>query len=775
MVVVVLASAVVTTTFFSYGLLSASRPPAQININYYYNNVGSSKVLALTFDDGPFPGRTEAIMDVLEKEKVPATFFFIGSRALRYPDLVKQVAERGFEIGNHSFTHAPSVHAAPWRLRLELNLAATMIESVTGQPIRLYRPPFLLDIGSDPTTTFPGSRPELAWAVQDGYVVVGADVDPKDWLATSSKDIVEDLVKQLENGGHIILLHDGSSEHHTVEALPGMIKELRKRGYTFATASDLLGLDAAKKMVITHDLKLGAVDAKTQGSVTALQEFLIMTGFPIVDQGGVYGPSTQRAVATWQGQRNVGDTSGQVNLPTRLAIVQALEETTYQPLPPSKLNDVFLFTQATRLYMWIAPYFATGIVWIVKSVLLLVAIRLFFALLLRGYAVWKAKAKHEQWKGLVSVIIPAYNEEENIGATVKSVLRNTYRNIQVLVINDGSKDNTEKIVQQLVKQHPKRLQLLTIENGGKAQALNYGFARAQSDVVVTLDGDTIFDRETITNMVQHFRDPNVGAVAGKVCTTRSRNILNLFQAAEYVISQNMDKQGFNTINAVGIVPGPVGAWRKSFVLAAGGYSVDTLVEDQDLTLALLAAGHRVVYEPQARAYSETPYHVKDFAKQRFRWIFGTVQCLWKYKRYTFSFRRPALGWAVLPNTFFFTVVLPLLIPLMDILLILALVTGFGRSTFLLYLIFVGVDFTYAALAFWQENRRRWLLLLLPVQRIFYRVLIFLVVARSVIKAIEGAAPNWNKVRKRGDVHTYHLQLLQEAKVKVSVDSIHHET
>jgi len=224
----------------------------------------------------------------------------------------------------------------------------------------------------------------------------------------------------------------------------------------------------------------------------------------------------------------------------------------------------------------------------------------------------------------------------------------------------------------------------------------------------------------------------------------------------------MDKQALNVINAVGVVPGPVGAWRKSQVLAAGGFSLETLVEDQDLTMALLARGQRVVYEPQAYAYSETPYRLRDFMKQRSRWIFGTIQCLWKYKRNFFSLNHPSLGYAVLPNTLFFSIFISLLVPLMDFLLIFALLTGVGRSSFAVYAIFMGIDFAYAGLGFLQERQQRWLLILLPIQRLFYRVVIFVVVWRSVIKAIEGAAPNWNKVRKRGDAQAYHLRLLEEA-------------
>ncbi len=766
---VVLALSIFLVADFSYGLLTSNRPPAQVNINYYYNNVGAAKVVALTFDDGPSPGRTEAIMDVLKREQVPATFFFIGSRALRYPALVKKAAENGFEIGNHSFTHSQTAQSSNWRLRLELNLTDTIIETITRQPIRLYRPPYLLDIGSDPTTAPTGSQPQLYWALQNGYVVVGADVDPKDWVATSPKQNVDALLEKMKGGGHIILLHDGSSERYTIAALTDIIHELRARGYRFTTASDLLGLDAAKKMAITQDLVPGATDAKTDGSVTALQQFMIMSGYSIVDRGGTYGASTQAAVVDWQVTHNLPDTKRVVDRTTRMSIADAITATMYQPLPSHQTNTVFLFSDASRVYISLAPAIATTVIWITRIVILLVLVRLIMTLLFRGVAAVNGYARPSAWTKPVTVVIPAYNEEDNIGATITSVLNSTYEHLKILVVNDGSKDKTAEIVRGIIKdRHDRRVRLVNLKNGGKARALNHSLHLAKTEVIVFMDGDTIFDRYTIARLVRHFHDPSVAAVAGRVCATRSRNILNVFQSAEYIITQNMDKRAFNEINAIGVVPGPVGAWRRSFVLAAGGFSLDTLVEDQDLTLALLAAGHRIVYESQAYAYSETPFHLKDFIKQRSRWIFGTVQCLWKYKRHFLSFERPALGWVVLPNTLIFTVLISLLVPLMDFLLILAIITGSGQSAFIVYLIFTAIDLLYAGLALYPERGKRWLIVLLPLQRIFYRIVIALVVWRSVIKAIEGATPLWNKVRKRGDAHAFHLQLLSEAVPQTSV-------
>lgn len=759
----VLALLMLTIVFvaadFAFGLFAASaRRSAQVDVNYYYNVIGDQKVIALTFDDGPLPGRTETLMNTLQEENVPATFFFIGSRALRFPALVKEAADRGFEIGNHTFSHAQTVHTSQWRLNLELNLTDTIIESTTRQQVRLYRPPFLLDVGSDPTTTFPGSKESLYWATEDGYVVVGADMDPKDWLATSEQDVADRFFEHLSPGRHIVLLHDGSSEHYTVAAMKKIIDGLRERGYTFATVSQLLGLDAAPTLLVNRDLKVGDKDTKTDTNVANLQRFLITHGFPIDDQNGVYGSSTERAVTAWQTRKQITTEKNFVGPETRAAIGKVVASTMYQPIKPTNWQNVFLFGQVTHLYVALAPFIVHSILWLTKVVLALVMARLGIMLLLRTIVAFKKRPRHKAWTNGVSVIIPAYNEEDNIHSTIMSILESSVEELEILVMNDGSKDRTGAIVQEIEKQYPKKVRLYNLKNGGKARALNYGFRLARYDVVVTMDGDTVFDRYAIARLARHFHDPNVMAVAGKVCATNSRNILNLFQWAEYVITQNMDKEALNLVNAIGVVPGPVGAWRRSVVLEVGGYSLDTMVEDQDLTLALIARGYRVLYEPQALAYSETPFFLKDFYKQRSRWIFGTLQCVWKYKRYLLSFRRPAMGWAVLLNTIIFSFFLSLLIPLMDFLLVIALLVGFARSTFLLYLLFVGIDLLYATFGFWREKSKKWLIVTLPVQRLFYRFIIAVVVWRSVIKAIEGAESQWNKVRKRGDAQAHHLHM-----------------
>ena len=177
------------------------------------------------------------------------------------------------------------------------------------------------------------------------------------------------------------------------------------------------------------------------------------------------------------------------------------------------------------------------------------------------------------------------------------------------------------------------------ENGGKASALNYGIAHAQHEIVIGLDADTIFDDDTVAELVQPLKDPSVGAVAGNAKVGNRINLVTRWQALEYVTSQNLDRRAFSLLDCITVVPGAVGAWRRSVVQQVGGFREDTLAEDQDLTLAIRRAGLSVAYADGAVAYTEAPDTLRGLAKQRFRWSFGTLQCTWKHRD---AFFRPTL-------------------------------------------------------------------------------------------------------------------------------------
>ncbi|MGB8363691.1 MAG: glycosyltransferase, partial [Rhizomicrobium sp.] len=235
----------------------------------------------------------------------------------------------------------------------------------------------------------------------------------------------------------------------------------------------------------------------------------------------------------------------------------------------------------------------------------------------------------------VSVIVPAYNEERVVVSTVQKILGSDYRNLEVIVVDDGSQDNTQGVVRTQFGEDP-RVALIRTANGGKANALNTGVARAKGEIIVALDADTQFAPDTISRLVRWFADPTVGAVAGNAKVGNRVNMITRWQALEYIVAQNLERRALAALETLTVVPGAVGAWRKTALIEVGGYPTDTLAEDQDLTIHLQSKGYRVRFDSTAVAWTEAPNTFAGLARQRFRWAYGTLQCLWKYRRITFN-------------------------------------------------------------------------------------------------------------------------------------------
>jgi cellulose synthase/poly-beta-1,6-N-acetylglucosamine synthase-like glycosyltransferase len=217
--------------------------------------------------------------------------------------------------------------------------------------------------------------------------------------------------------------------------------------------------------------------------------------------------------------------------------------------------------------------------------------------------------------------------------------------------------------------------VLRKENGGKASALNYGVARSTADVIVAIDGDTILLPDAIERLTRPFVDSRVGAVAGCVAVGNMRNLMTRFQALEYVTSQNLDRRAFELFNAISVVPGAIGAWRRQALIGVGGFARDTLAEDADLTFAVQLQGWRVLNEPSALALTEAPETLRAFMKQRFRWMFGTLQVA--CKNVGALIRRPTgLTFVTIPNIFLFQILFTLRAPLVDVFMLWTVLSGF---------------------------------------------------------------------------------------------------
>ena len=371
----------------------------------------------------------------------------------------------------------------------------------------------------------------------------------------------------------------------------------------------------------------------------------------------------------------------------------------------------------------------------------------------------------------VAVLIPAYNEEKVIERTVRSVLESDYPNLRAIVIDDGSKDRTADVTREAFQKEiaDGRVTVLTKPNSGKADALNYALEYVTEELFVGIDADTIIAPDAISRLVPHFRDARVAAMAGNAKVGNRVNLWTRWQALEYITSQNFERRALNTLNAVSVVPGAIGAWRTADVRAAGGYHHDTVAEDADLTMALLQAGYRVNYEDRSLAYTEAPTTANGLMRQRFRWSFGIMQAVYKHRGAIKQ--KGALGWVALPNMVIFQIMLPLVSPFIDIMFVIGAISYFVNKYFhpdsadpadfqrliVYFALFMVIDFITSTIAFalerQQPGRKRDFLLLGHVwlQRFAYRQLFSIVLFRTIKRAFEGGSFAWDKLERTATV------------------------
>jgi cellulose synthase/poly-beta-1,6-N-acetylglucosamine synthase-like glycosyltransferase/peptidoglycan/xylan/chitin deacetylase (PgdA/CDA1 family)/spore germination protein YaaH len=426
-----------------------------------------------------------------------------------------------------------------------------------------------------------------------------------------------------------------------------------------------------------------------------------------------------------------------------------------------------IITQADSMAFSMFWFFDKTMKWLFWLGIVLGTARLLFIsiLALRTRFIKQKTVLNDAYQPFVSVIVPAFNEEKVVLKTLKSLLKSNYPNFEILVIDDGSSDNTSQIIKEKFADEPK-VQLFTLANSGKANALNYGLKRAKGEIIIGLDADTVFMPATICELAKKFADPAVGAVAGNAKVGNRLNIITKWQALEYITSQNLDRRAFAGLNAITVVPGAVGAWRREALERAEGFESNTLAEDQDLTLRVRQLGYRIAYAEHAIAYTEAPDTFKGLAKQRFRWSFGTLQCMWKHRRALFNRKFGALGFVAMPNVWIFQILFPLVAPLMDLMFVWTMLNYLIQrlehpkefsaphvaELVYYYAFFLVVDLLAASVGFTFERRENWKLLAwLPVQRFGYRQVMYSVMIKSVKNAFKGVLVGWNKVERKATV------------------------
>lgn len=355
---------------------------------------------------------------------------------------------------------------------------------------------------------------------------------------------------------------------------------------------------------------------------------------------------------------------------------------------------------------------------------------------------------------LVSIIVPAYNEEINAESSVQSLLNGTYPNLEIIFVDDGSKDNTYEKVKTAFANHNK-VKVFTKPNGGKASALNYGIQQSNADFVICIDADTKLLPDAVSKLMMHFNSSAegimVGAVAGNVKVGNQVNLLTRWQSIEYISSQNFDRKAFSYLNAITVVPGAIGAFRKKAIEDAGSFTTDTLAEDCDLTIRILRNGYNVENENKAIAMTEAPETLKMFFKQRFRWSFGVMQTFWKNRDTLFNPKYKWLGWIAMPNILIFQYIIPSIIPFADFFMIIGLLTGNAAKIGFYYLLFMLIDVAVAVLAFTFEKEKISKLIWLIPQRLVWRWLLWFVLYKTFRRAIKGELQHWGVLKRTGNV------------------------
>ena len=427
-------------------------------------------------------------------------------------------------------------------------------------------------------------------------------------------------------------------------------------------------------------------------------------------------------------------------------VSEAIGESPAVAMPPARQPGVFLDWLVLGT-IWAAGH--GGSLWF--AVVNLVALLAFARVLLLGGGAllqWAGGGRRpaHPYRGPVTVLVPAHNEEKVIARTLWALLHSYHPSLEIIVVDDGSRDGTVAVASAFAEHG---IRVIQLPHAGKSQALRVGFAAARHPIVVALDADTVFTPWTVRRLVEPFGDPRVGAVAGNPKVGNRRTLLTRFQVLEYVLTLNLERRVYSMLSCVPVVPGAVGAWRAAAVAQVGGFGADTLAEDTDVTLALGRAGYRVRYVPGAVAYTEVPETLRQLGRQRNRWAFGTLQSLWKHRSATLNPRAGALGLVAIPGLWIAQIIFPLVAPTIDLGLVLSPLFAWGPQLLLEVAAYNAALLLLCLWALAVDGEPLALVLLVPVQNLFYRQFMYVVALKAILRALKGIRVGWTRVTRLG--------------------------
>lgn len=355
----------------------------------------------------------------------------------------------------------------------------------------------------------------------------------------------------------------------------------------------------------------------------------------------------------------------------------------------------------------------------------------------------------------VSIMVPVYNEEKVIADSVKSLLDLNYSNYEIIIVNDGSTDNTREVAEQLVGYQKGRyadikISLINKPNGGKSKALNAGIMYSKAEFVLCMDGDSQLAPDSLKMAIRHFMNPAIGAVAGNVKVMNRGKFITDLQALEYIEGLNMVRSAQSFMRLVNIIPGPIGLFRKKVIEEVGYYSSDTFAEDADLTLRILAGGWKIYYEPNAISYTEAPSKLQQLMKQRYRWSRGILQSIRKHKKLllnpTVNFGDTFILWTMFYDA--------LIWPFMNIVanlffVIAALVFGFTSLLFFWWVGLALLDLIAALYCMAAEKEELRLVWYAIIYRMFFILIIDIYKVMSTVEEFLGIKMSWGKLERVG--------------------------
>ena len=357
----------------------------------------------------------------------------------------------------------------------------------------------------------------------------------------------------------------------------------------------------------------------------------------------------------------------------------------------------------------------------------------------------------------VSIIVPVFNEARVINESINSLLELDYSNYEIIIVNDGSTDNTREVAESLVGYRKGRLSSIKVSlinqpNGGKSRALNAGIKHSSAEIILCMDGDSQLSPEAVKLAVRHFENPGIGAVAGNVKVLNRKKFLTDLQALEYIEGLNMARSAQSFIRLVNIIPGPIGLFRRKALVDSGYYSNDTFAEDADLTLKILANGWKIYYEPASVSYTEAPASLQQLLKQRYRWTRGIIQSIRKHKRLMIN---PSINFGdtfILWTMFYEALIWPAMNIAANVFFITAAVAfGFSYLIFFWWAGLALLDLITALYCIAVEKEEFRLIAYAIIYRMFFILIIDICKVMSTIEEFLGIRMSWGKLERVGTI------------------------